>query len=272
MRSFSQSGSSSASSDVSTRKAVGRGFFSGNQMSSRAWNSSSPAAGGTQGQPGAPCTEARGGSGRESLDSGGSWSQLRGLVLHETVFLLGREEGWEHRKAPGPCPRASHNHRPVWPGSEESACPSVVRPCGCCCVLSQKPLDRQGEGSPTHPLQDRRSRPPAPPQVLTAGRPQCQQDDHGVHHQDVHGGRLPAAPAQEDLVLRLRLQGEGGEGRQAPGRRAPGGWLPALPSCTPPPPPCSCACAGRSGRRWRAARPARRPTRRCRSAWRRGGP
>lgn len=43
MRSFSQSGSSSASSDVSTRKAVGRGFFSGNQMSSRAWNSSSPA-------------------------------------------------------------------------------------------------------------------------------------------------------------------------------------------------------------------------------------
>lgn len=50
MRSFSQSGSSSASSDVSTRKAVGRGFFSGNQMSSRAWNSSSPAAGGTQGQ------------------------------------------------------------------------------------------------------------------------------------------------------------------------------------------------------------------------------
>lgn len=50
MRSFSQSGSSSASSDVSTRKAVGRGFFSGNQMSSRAWNSSSPAAGEQQGQ------------------------------------------------------------------------------------------------------------------------------------------------------------------------------------------------------------------------------
>lgn len=43
MRSFSQSGSSRASSEVSTRKAVGRGFFSGNQMSSRAWNSPSSA-------------------------------------------------------------------------------------------------------------------------------------------------------------------------------------------------------------------------------------
>lgn len=49
MRSFSQSGSSSASSDVSTRKAVGSGFFSGNQMSSRAWNSPSPASGETTG-------------------------------------------------------------------------------------------------------------------------------------------------------------------------------------------------------------------------------
>lgn len=55
MRNFSQSGSSSASSDVSTKKAVGRGFFSGNQMSSSAWNSPSPASGETTGQaPGPP--------------------------------------------------------------------------------------------------------------------------------------------------------------------------------------------------------------------------
>lgn len=39
--------------------------------------------------------------------------------------------------------------------------------------------------------------------LLTTGRAQSQEDDHGVDYQDVHGGRLPAAPAQEDLVLRL---------------------------------------------------------------------
>lgn len=49
IRSFSQSGSNSASSDVSTRKAVGSGFFSGNQMSSNSLNSPSPALGRMQG-------------------------------------------------------------------------------------------------------------------------------------------------------------------------------------------------------------------------------
>lgn len=46
--------------------------------------------------------------------------------------------------------------------------------------------------------------------LLTTGRPQRQQDDHGVDHQDVHGGRLPTGPAKENLVLGLRLQGERG--------------------------------------------------------------
>lgn len=39
--------------------------------------------------------------------------------------------------------------------------------------------------------------------LLTTGRPQGQEDDHGMDHQDVHGGRLPTGPAKEDLVLRL---------------------------------------------------------------------
>ena len=39
--------------------------------------------------------------------------------------------------------------------------------------------------------------------LLTTRRAQSQEDDHGVDHEDVHGGGLPAAPAQEDLVLRL---------------------------------------------------------------------
>jgi hypothetical protein len=38
---------------------------------------------------------------------------------------------------------------------------------------------------------------------LTSGRAQRQQDDHGVDYKNVHGGRLPTRPAQEDLVLRL---------------------------------------------------------------------
>lgn len=54
IRSFSQSGSSSASSDVSTRNAVGSGFFSGNQMSSSAWNSLSPASRETAGSAPGP--------------------------------------------------------------------------------------------------------------------------------------------------------------------------------------------------------------------------
>lgn len=46
--------------------------------------------------------------------------------------------------------------------------------------------------------------------LLTTGRPERQKDDHGVDHQDVHGGRLPAGPAKEDLVLGLRLRGRKG--------------------------------------------------------------
>ena len=40
----------------------------------------------------------------------------------------------------------------------------------------------------------------------TFGWSQGQQDDHGVDHQDVHGGGLPCSPAQEHLVLGLGLE------------------------------------------------------------------
>lgn len=37
----------------------------------------------------------------------------------------------------------------------------------------------------------------------TFGGPQSQQDDHGVHDQNVHGGHLSSSPTQEHLILGL---------------------------------------------------------------------
>lgn len=75
----------------------------------------------------------------------------------------------------------------------------------------------QGHGPPGTKL------PSQCPWRLTSRRAQRQQDDHGVDHKDVHGGRLPAAPAQEDLVLRLRLR----ERRRSQGREVRGPWASA---------------------------------------------
>lgn len=59
-------------------------------------------------------------------------------------------------------------------------------------------------------------------QPLTTGRSQRQENDHGVDHQNVHGGCLPAGPAKEDLVLGLGLQEKGEGGWAAPRRRRTG--------------------------------------------------
>lgn len=40
----------------------------------------------------------------------------------------------------------------------------------------------------------------------TFRRPQSQQDNHGVDHQNVHGGHLPSSPTQKNLILGLWLQ------------------------------------------------------------------
>lgn len=115
--------------------------------------------------------------------------------------------------------------------SEELHSSQDLPPQGGATVLSPRLSDR--DPTARGPAQSLGPQPCATPMVglqcrvtrrqagrLTTGRPQRQEDDHGVHHQDVHRGCLPAAPAKEHLVLGLRLQ----ETRKVAGRTggAPG--------------------------------------------------
>ena len=42
--------------------------------------------------------------------------------------------------------------------------------------------------------------------IITFGLSVCEQDDHSMHNQDVHGGGLAPMPLQQDLVLGVGLK------------------------------------------------------------------
>lgn len=226
MRSFSQSGSSRASSDVSTRKAVGRGCFSGNQMPNRAWNSSSPASGKTAGEQGCPGCQQQPLLPRKRLGvarprpSFGEVLPSRAScpfgALHSGT-THGPQQGW----IPSPLfrrPRGREGGQPAAVSSKSHGQDLGLAgkpPAWGSRTEHDPPLGSSGNDLPhltllpAHRALQPPGLPPPHSQPLTAGGAERQKDDHGVNHKDVHGGRLPTAPAQEHLVLGLGLQGKG---------------------------------------------------------------